>query len=149
MLLAHRLIWICEAELSETEEAVDASAGAGVAKDRRGSVEKQRAIVRLAGDIKAAFGPRETHYFNLQIRFFESVTRISGVLKPLVDPHGDRARTKELRKMRIRSELEKIIVPSGSAPGSIVTPVSALVVSGRLRPLHPNQSRLRAGGGTR
>lgn len=81
--------------------------------------------------VRAGFSAADARYFELEFHLFETITRISGVLKvrarapalaaactiaarspvqPIVVPN-DRARTKELRKRRIRQELEGLIVP--------------------------------------
>ena len=95
ILLSHQLIWLCQAELGEV-------------KDTGKPLEMtpfRRLCQSLLDTIIANFTPAERSYYRDEVGFFEQVTAISGILKPLP--------TKQERKAKIKAELEKIEVKKG------------------------------------
>ena len=95
ILLSHQLIWLCQAELGEvkpTDKPIEMT-------------PFRRLCQSLLDTIIANFTPAERSYFRDEFAFFEQVTAISGILKPLP--------TKQERKAKIKTELEKIEVKKG------------------------------------
>ena len=95
ILLSHQLIWLCQAELGEV-------------KDTGKPLEMTpfRVLCQsLLDTIIANFTPAERSYYRDEVGFFEQVTAISGILKPLP--------TKQERKAKIKAELEKIELKKG------------------------------------
>ena len=95
ILLSHQLIWLCQAELGEV-------------KDTGKPLEMTpfRLVCQsLLDTIIANFTPAERSYYRDEVGFFEQVTAISGILKPLP--------TKQERKAKIKAELEKIELKKG------------------------------------
>ena len=95
ILLSHQLIWLCQAELGEVKET-------GKPLEM---TPFRRLCQSLLDTIIANFTPAERSYYRDEVGFFEQVTAISGILKPLP--------TKQERKAKIKSELEKIEVKKG------------------------------------
>ena len=95
ILLSHQLIWLCQAELGEVKET-------GKPLEM---TPFRRTCQSLLDQIIANFTPAERSYYRDEFAFFEQVTAISGILKPLP--------SKQERKQKIKSELEKIDVKKG------------------------------------
>ena len=95
ILLSHQLIWLCQAELGEVKET-------GKPLEM---TPFRRLCQSLLDTIIANFTAAERSYYRDEFAFFEQVTAISGILKPLP--------TKQERKQKIKAELEKIEVKKG------------------------------------
>ncbi|MCJ1297138.1 Phosphatidylinositol 4-kinase alpha [Xylographa carneopallida] len=95
ILLSHQLIWLCQAELGEVKET-------GKPLEM---TPFRRLCQSLLDTIIANFTPAERSYYRDEVGFFEQVTAISGILKPLP--------TKAERKAKIKAELEQIEVKRG------------------------------------
>jgi hypothetical protein len=92
ILLSHQLIWLCQAELGEVH-----------ATGKPLQLTPFRLVVqRVVDKIIGNFSPAAKKFFEEEFNFFEQITAISGILKPIA--------TKPGRKAKIRSELEKIAV---------------------------------------
>ena len=95
ILLSHQLIWLCQAELGEVHKS-----------DGPLEMTPFRTVCSsLLDSIIANFTRAERAYYQDEFSFFEQVTAISGILKPLP--------TKQERKAKIRQELERIPVKRG------------------------------------
>ena len=95
ILLSHQLIWLCQAELGEVKET-----------GRPLEMTPFRRLCQsLLDTIIANFTAAERSYYRDEFAFFEQVTAISGILKPLP--------TKQERKAKIKVELEKVEVKRG------------------------------------
>jgi len=93
VLLSHQLLWIGQAELGEVKTGV-----------KYVLTPFRQTIERLCADVIAHFDSVERQFYEHEFSFFEQITNISGILKPLP--------TKLERKEKIRQELEKIVKPS-------------------------------------
>jgi hypothetical protein len=93
ILLAHQLLWFAGAELGEVK-----------AETKYVETPFRKQCERLCADVISRFDSVERTFYQQEFEFFEQITAISGILKPLP--------TKAERKEKIRQELEKIVRPS-------------------------------------
>ena len=93
ILLGHQLLWLSQAELGEV-------------KSTTVYVETpfRQQCARLIADVIRGFDAVEKNFFQQEFEFFEQITAISGILKPIP--------TKQGRKDKIREELLKIDLPN-------------------------------------
>jgi Phosphatidylinositol 3- and 4-kinase/PI4-kinase N-terminal region/Phosphoinositide 3-kinase family, accessory domain (PIK domain) len=94
ILLSHQVVWLCQAELGTEHE------------DEKAPIldsPTAESIEQLIGDVIKSLGPDQRRFFHEEFDFIDSVTKISGILKPLP--------TKAARKARIQEVLETIHVP--------------------------------------
>jgi hypothetical protein len=103
-MLAHRLYWLCQTESFQDP-------------DKHGAYPPKDPLTDIASELRAQIVaqmlPAQRAFFDSEFEFFEKITSISGVLKPLP--------TKAARKARIAEEVRKITVPPSlylpSSPG--------------------------------
>jgi phosphatidylinositol 4-kinase len=89
VLLSHQLLWLSQAELGEVKREV------------KFAMTPFRYIVKgLIADVIDRFDEVEQQFFQQEFEFFEQITAISGILKPIP--------TKLDRKAKIAAELAKI-----------------------------------------
>jgi hypothetical protein len=109
-MLAHRLIWLCL-----TEAVQDPVGGRPPPKDALTDI-----VVSLKDRIVSQMNEGERRFYEAEFTFFEKITEISGVLKPLP--------TKNERKARIAQEVAKIaVLPSLYLPSSPGWQVSSII----------------------
>lgn len=104
-MLAHRLVWLCETESVQDPEKNGQMPPKDVLTDL--AVAMRDRIVAEMDDAQRAF-------FRAEFDFFESVTAISGVLKPLP--------TKAARRARIAQEARALV--ARGIPSSLYLPTS-------------------------
>eukprot|EP00301_Raphidiophrys_heterophryoidea_P028045 c9954_g1_i1.p1 GENE.c9954_g1_i1~~c9954_g1_i1.p1 ORF type:complete len:2113 (-),score=383.06 c9954_g1_i1:184-6522(-) len=108
-LIAHRLIWLIQAE------GVDKEANPNAQRD-----EFQKKIDDLRTSVETRLESTSKQFAKDEFSFFDKVNVISGILKPVGAGEADKASRDELRKDRIKSELLKI----GTPPTGVYLPTS-------------------------
>lgn len=89
VLLSHQLLWLAQAELGEVK-----------ATTKYVQTPFRQLIERLIADVIRHFDSVERRFFQQEFEFFEQITAISGILKPIP--------TKQGRKDKIKEQLQLI-----------------------------------------
>eukprot|EP00457_Paulinella_chromatophora_P000082 gb/GEZN01000082.1/.p1 GENE.gb/GEZN01000082.1/~~gb/GEZN01000082.1/.p1 ORF type:complete len:2398 (-),score=369.44 gb/GEZN01000082.1/:201-7394(-) len=98
MLLAHQVIWICQAERGGIDEDQ-------AENNRKVDSDFQDTVLKLNKAIVKNFKPAEKRFYFEEFRFFDDITNISGVLVPVPRKERKAELAKELARLHCPSSL--------------------------------------------